>query len=227
MKKIIAIIILTFALTLSLATAVSAESEPITDTATVPAEYISSPSDGIEDIVGTIDGASEENEIGELSSDNPFLSIYRSVSNYLPEILSVLTFAGSLILAFFYKKGLLPIVKASLSALAGMVSEVKKKADENEAVSRELNEALTDRLALAEGTLLGLTEKLGTLSETLDKAEERSLDRAKLTLVMTTQIDLLFDIFMSSSIPQFQKEIVGESVAKMKEALKEDESLKS
>ena len=38
-------------------------------------------------------------------------------------------------------------------------------------------------------------------------------------VIMSTQIDLLHDIFMSSSLPYYRKEEVGERVAEMKRAL--------
>ena len=212
MKKIIAGILLTFIFTFSFAICASADGTPVTDGG---------------EALDTSDGSITEKAEDKANGDNFFVAVYSAFSDYVPEILSALAFIGSLVLAFFYKKGLLPVVKASLTGLTGIVRDVKLKAEENETISRELSNTLKERLAAAEGVLGGLRDKFTELEAALSCAEERSLDREKMTLIMTTQIELLYDIFMSSSIPQFQKEIVGESVAKMKEALKDDEDCKS
>ena len=44
----------------------------------------------------------------------------------------------------------------------------------------------------------------------------------QLRLVVDTQIDMLYDIFMSSALPQYQKDAVGERIAKMKGAIREN-----
>ena len=218
MKKIISIILLTLIFTLLFSLCASAEALPDAESGEVTGAGTAT------DAVNTETEGYGNDGVGE---DNFFVAVYSAFSDYLPEILSALAFIGSLLLAFFYKKGLLPLIKASLGALTGIVGEVKKKTEEGEAVSRELNELLTERLGEAEGALNGLTEKFASLENALSAAESRSLDKEKMTLIMTTQIELLYDIFMSSSIPQFQKETVGECVAKMKEALKDSEACKS
>ncbi|MBQ7363196.1 MAG: hypothetical protein IJW48_01970 [Clostridia bacterium] len=226
MKKITAIILLTFILSLGLSVLAGAEGAGESPTQAVePSVGAENADDGTE----SADGGAENADGGAESTDggNFFTAVFAAFRGYLPEILGTLTFIGSLVLAFCYKRGLLPLVKASLSALSGVVGEVKKKAEDGELISRELNNAVTERLGAAEAALSSLTGSLNELSDSLSAAEERSLDRAKLTAVLTTQIDLLYDIFMSSSIPQFQKELVGESVARMKEALSENEDSKS
>ena len=40
--------------------------------------------------------------------------------------------------------------------------------------------------------------------------------------MVKAQIDMLYDVFMSSALPQYQKDAVGERIAKMKEALVEN-----
>ncbi len=229
MKKTIALI-LTLMLIISLGLTVSAEGAD----AYTPSD-LSSVSEG-NDTNKPSEKENENNEDttlktedgGDISlSDNPFAALLEAFRDYLPEILGVLTFTGSLVLAFLYKRGLIPIVKASLSTLTGIVGEVKEQAESDKLLSQEQSEALKERLGKTEMTLSLLTDSFEELSSQLSSAEERSLDRASLTALMTTQVELLYDIFMSSSIPQFQKELVGESVAKMKEALGGNENTES
>ena len=213
MKKIIAIL-LTLILVMSLSVSVSAEGQD---------SGVGDNSLGIEENEASRGESGTEYEL----SENPFTSLFAAVTEYLPEILGALTFIGSLVLAFLYKKGLLPVVKAALSTLTGIVGEIKEKAEQGELTAKAEGEALAARLTRAEDALRALDGSFSELSGILKEAEGRAFDRAALSAVMTTQIDLLYDIFMSSSIPQFQKELVGESVAKMREALSGNENVKS
>ena len=49
-----------------------------------------------------------------------------------------------------------------------------------------------------------------------DKTEE-------LRRVMLAEVEMIYGIFISSSLPQYQKDRVGEAYSKMKEMLKEKE----
>ncbi len=225
MKKIIAIILLTFLFTLSPAVIASAEENMPegTSVATEAEGTEKETPDADRDSVGTQEGGAD----GENPGDNVFFALFESFRDYLPEILGVLTFIGSLIVAFFYKRGLLPLVKASLSTLTGIVSDLRKRAEDSELISKENASAISERLTAAEEALSMLDRSSRELSASIEAAEGRALDRAKLTALMTEQVKLLYDIFMSSSIPQYQKELVGESVAKMREALAENEDSES
>ena len=39
---------------------------------------------------------------------------------------------------------------------------------------------------------------------------------------MKAQVDMLYEIFMSSSLPQYQKDSVGEKISSMRKSLSED-----
>lgn len=156
--------------------------------------------------------------------ENPFSIFFETISSYSAEVLSALAFVGSLILAFCYKKGLIPLVESALSAIAKAVGGIREKAEVTESVSRELCENLTKRLEAAEGVLAELGTAITTTTATLDTYEKTSGERASMKLVLEAQIDMLYDIFMTSSLPQYQKDTVGERISKMKEALSVYES---
>ena len=83
-----------------------------------------------------------------------------------------------------------------------------------------MNEALT-RITETEKLMLSITERLLSLEKELCDAKR---DRAKLSdiqTVISTQVDMLYEIFISSSIPLYQKEAVGEKICAMKRALAE------
>lgn len=165
------------------------------------------------------DADTEAESDDDNASDNPFALFFATVSEYSAELLSALAFIGSLILAFCYKKGLLPLVESALTAIAKAVGSIREKADATETVSRELTDTLTKRLEAAEGVIEQLGTAISSTSAALDAYQRTTGERAAMRLVLGAQIDMLYDIFMTSSLPQYQKDAVGERICKMKEAL--------
>ena len=171
--------------------------------------------------------AEEEITSGDTSTEttysNLFEEIYEAMGEFSSEIASALAFLGSLIVAFAYKRGLMPTVKSSIGAIGGTVSQLK---DSTETYSRHQDELLTEftqRLCRAEEVL----ERFGcAIDEIAAKAEDgqsAAEDRANMKALMSAQIDMLYDIFMTSSLPQYQKDAVNERIREMKEVIAYDE----
>ena len=146
---------------------------------------------------------------------------------YAGEILCALTFAGSLILAFAYKKGLLPLVKGSLLGIGNAISKMKEDATENAEKGSKIGEDIANRLDGTTLTLDTLAEKVSELDimlkEKLESEDEAQREKEEIKLILTSQIDMLYDIFMASALPQYQKDAVGEKVARMKGVIGEYE----
>ena len=159
----------------------------------------------------------------EQSEDNLFSKVYDEVASYASEILCGLTLVGSLTLAVAYKKGLLPLVEKSLLAIGNAVSGIKESTKESAEAGSRLKDNIEKRLTVASETLEALADKIGSLDKALSASLEGDaksrLEAKELRLVVDTQIDMLYDIFMSSALPQYQKDAVGERIAKMKEAM--------
>lgn len=188
---------LAVAITLGCGMAVSAES------ATLPeSEQVSEPADNT--------------ETSDIES-NIFEDIFASVNEFSPEILSMLTFIGSLLLAFAYKRGLLPTIKNGLGIISGTVGELKASTEGFSKHQEAMISELTERLKQAE---LSLSEFGKAIDEIVKKAEEDengALEREHMKALMSAQIDMLYGIFMTSSLPQYQKDAVSEHIHKMKE----------
>ena len=199
MKKLLkALIILTLSLTLSLSLAIGASA------------YSETP-----------DGITEE-----VNDDNLFTKLFDEVKEYATEIFCAMTFIGSLALAYAYKKGLLPLVEKTLVSIGAAVARIKEKTESGELATENLGIAITDKLEAAERTIDELKSRISTMNTALESVitdEARKNDESKnLAIIVSTQIDMLYDIFMTSALPQYQKDAVGERVAKMKEALRGD-----
>ena len=178
----------------------------------------------------TVSASAEEGEAagGEIAEENVFDKIYTEISEYAGEILCAMTFVGSIVLAFAYKKGLLPILKGSLVSIGNAVSKMKDSVSESTEKGAELGKSIENSLNGTMSVLETLTERIDTLEKDLAKRllceDEKMQEKEAFKIILRAQIDMLYDIFMSSAIPQYQKDAVGEKIARMKGALPEYES---
>ncbi len=167
---------------------------------------------------------------GEANTDNTaaesiFETLYSELLSHSDKILSALAFVGSLIIAFTYKKGLLPTVKSSLTALIG---GVKSLTDENEkglTKIEESTEKMLSRLEGAEERLTALYEALSEIEELLRENEKNQKNAKDTKNILYSQVDMLYEIFMSSSLPEYKKDSVGKRINEMKKALCDEDCI--
>ena len=160
----------------------------------------------------------------EAEGANFFATLYKEISRYSGEIFCALTFIGSIILAFAYKKGLLPLVTKALGSAGSTLSKIKDTTDSLDQSNHEFSEKISTALGSAVDTVNKMSEKLGTLELELSKMSETKEERKTLNTVLRSQVELLYDIFISSSMPQYQKDAISQKVSAMLELLKEDTS---
>ena len=204
--KIGTVIVLSILLILTLAFAAGAEAQVDTYD---EAEASDAPSSDVTD--GSEDG-----------TDSSFLTRFGSeLKNYLGEIFSALTLIGSVVLAIAYKKGLLPMVKSAFNATAGAVNKIRESTEKCGEDTRALNEAVGERLTTAEATLSRLADRIDELNRQLDEKAESATERERMHTVMLAQVDMLYQVFMSSSLPQYEKDAIAEKVCAMKRTLSE------
>ena len=175
-----------------------------------------------------VSAAAEEvtEEAATTADENVFSAVYDEIALHAGDILCALTFAGSLILAFAYKNGLTPLVKGSLLSIGNAISKIKDDTTENAEKNAKLGESLETGLENAKSTLDDLAEKISNLDlalkEKLECEDDAKREKEEFKLILTSQIDMLYDIFMTSALPQYQKDAVGERIAKMKGAIGEN-----
>lgn len=153
---------------------------------------------------------------------NAFESLYYELCEHSDKIFSALAFIGSLLLIFTYRRGMLPILKGGISSLSTTVATLKDEAKKSGELSESEIKSATEKLEKAENLLNVLTERLTKLDEELEDARVREKNSEDLKIIMRHQIDMLYEIFMSSSLPLYQKEAVGEKISIMKEQLKDN-----
>ena len=158
------------------------------------------------------DNASEE-------AGNVFSEIYDMIILHSDKILSALAFLASLVLAFSYRKGMLPLIKGGLNTLSGAVSKLKEETEQVSLISKETTDSALNRISDVSDLLFTLTEKLSALESELNFARQEQAKYSEIKIIMQSQIDMLYEIFMSSSIPLYQKETVGEKINSMRKTL--------
>ena len=223
-KKRIVIIALLLALTVSLfGVSAAADTTPIEvgegvlpdTTDTVENTENGDVADGIED--------EGDNEMTKEGEENAFSLFFEGVKTYATEILSALTLIASLVLAYAYKSGLTPVITNALTNLGKLLAGMRESASENEKVSKEITAAIGERLEAAEATVAKLTESIEAVTKNLTHEEESAGERKKLSAVLEAQIDMMYSLFISSALPEYQKVAVTEKIEKMKEAIADAE----
>lgn len=169
--------------------------------------------------------AAEENaEVTENDStenaENTFAEIYNLALENADKVFSALAFISSLLLVFAYKKGLIPIINAGLSAIKKSADKFEGSSLESILKTEESLGFLTDKFASCINTVESISKSIEELGERLELMEGEKDSKETMKTVMLSQIDMLYEIFMNSALPQYSKDALGEKVAEMKKSIR-------
>lgn len=211
MKKII-FLSLTFLLLLSLL-CVTGHAKTVTDTQAPPtSEREEAP---------TPETGAENGEVGDGDTASGAFAAF--LTENADTLLGLLTLVGSLLVAFLYKTGLLPMLRAGLRAIGDTLGK-----------SRELTERFTEdagahiksieehtRPVLAaversEAIIRALEERLGAMERALSESER---DRKETAAILRTETELFYELLHSVNLPEAQKEAMTESYYRLKRTL--------
>ncbi len=131
-------------------------------------------------------------------------------------ILGVLTLASSLLVAFLYKTGLLPLLRNGISALSDTAGKTGKLAESFTEEAKDALESLKESIAPAKGVL----EK----TEVYLKTVEGALADAKITQeetreILATETELFYELLCSVNLPEEQKDSMRKSYYRLREKL--------
>ena len=168
--------------------------------------------------------AADESETGEAceaaqTEENAFALLYGFAVDNADKIFSCLAFIGALILSFAYKKGLFPFVEKALSSLTGAVKSLREESEKSSTENSVFLKSVTEKLAESESILENASAKIAELEEKLCDALKLNEKTDEFRAVMLAEVEMIYNIFISSSLPQYQKDKVGEAYSKMKEKL--------
>lgn len=195
------------------------ENEPITDVQ-IPDSTEETP----EYSEKTEEAPNGEQEYGSVKeaeeTGNGFTLAYNLLLDHLSELLSALTLIASLVVGYFYKKGLLPSVKGVLSGINGAVGRLKESSDKEIENRKSDAKKVEDTLASFGKSLEEQGKLISGIEQRLISEEEYYKQKEKLNLILSSQVDMLYNIFISSSLPQYQKDAMNEKILAMKKELK-------
>ena len=165
----------------------------------------------------------EENTEAEALSESAeeagvLQSAYTAVMDKSDQIFSLLAFIGTMVIAAIYKKGLMPGVRRASAIVSDAVKEIK---EENERLVIEAK-GQADTIRILESSIEELSGQIICLSEGIDASRQIN-EQKKLFVIMDAQVDLLRDVFISSSLPQYKKEAVESRIKEMKEILNNED----
>lgn len=173
-----------------------------------------------EDVTENTDNVYESNEPSQ-ENTNPFAEIYGYACEHADNIFSVLAFIGSIVLAFVYKKGLMPALSSALGNLRTSVKSISDTAEKTLVGSENAYTDFKSNMELISKGLDTLCISVAELDNRLSASEKAADESEKMKTIMSAQVDMLYNIFMSSSLPQYSKDAVGERISEMKAALAE------
>ncbi len=107
---------------------------------------------------------------------------------------------------------LIPLLKDALSKLKGSLDSVRESGE-------KLNADTKVSIAEMENSLCALEKNVNHISSHLEGYEALMAERGSMRKIIEGQIDMLYAIFMSSSLPQYQKDEVGAKIQSMREEL--------
>lgn len=146
------------------------------------------------------------------------------------EVFSALTLLGSLVVAFTYKRGLLPTLYGALNSIGNTAKEASERA---QGLATEAQEHILSLEGIAQPVARGM-EALGdvctdmstrlTALETLLAKEED--ERARIKCVMEGVADMLWGVFTAANLPEYAKEQIGVRYNAIKSALADGEDIR-
>lgn len=158
----------------------------------------------------------------EDESGNVFEGLYRIVADYISEILCILAFAGSFLIAVLYKKGLVPLLKSALSGLSTAVGRIKDATENAATIQAASSEQVGEALNRAYDLIEGQRRIIEAVEKRLDELSENESERKRMRIILEEEVELLYDIFMSSSLPEYQKEAVAKRLKVIASGIKKD-----
>ena len=156
---------------------------------------------------------------GVKSISNIFDELYSKLEDNSDKIFSILAFIGTLVVGIGYKSGLLPLLRDALSRLKASIDLVKEDGDKNNLITKEKFSDINRSIDIINESIEKNTDELTRIKWQFEGYEELCAERESMRLILLNQVDMLYAIFMSSALPQYQKDEIGEKIKSMREEL--------
>ena len=136
------------------------------------------------------------------------------VEEHMAELFSALTLVGSIILAYSYKKGLVPTLWGGLSSIAKTAETTSQRTKELAEVAEVSIAQMTDAASPIFEKIEEMCQGAETLAQQARDLEKRISegedDRALVKTIMGGVAEMLYGVFSSANLPQYAKEQIGQ-----------------
>ena len=157
--------------------------------------------------------------VAEDEEANIFAQIYSVAKENADKIFSALAFIGTLIVGAMYKSGLLPLLSDALGKLRGALDGIKSENERYESIVGAKISDIGNSVKSIEESIGKTNGEIARIESSLATYERALAERESMKIILSSQIDMLYSIFMASSLPQFEKEEIGNKISKMREEL--------
>ena len=155
----------------------------------------------------------------QASAQNIFDTAYTLFTENADKLFSLFAFLASLLVGLTYKKGLIPTLSGGIGKIASEIEQLKDSTAKENIKSSAKTDAVCEELSLLENDSKILSDKLCVLEEKLDSLIPKKMAEERIRIIMSAQVDMLYDIFMASALPQYRKDDVGKRISEMREEL--------
>ncbi|MBR5242236.1 MAG: hypothetical protein IKV20_03765, partial [Clostridia bacterium] len=83
---------------------------------------------------------------------------------------------------------------------------------------------ITEALDRAHALIEAQTRSLEVVERRLDALSTDKTDRERMKLILECEVELLYDIFMSSALPEYQKDAVAKRLKSISSLIKEEKA---
>lgn len=163
------------------------------------------------------------NEFTDSNKDNvePVSRSFRNaLSEHLGEIIGSVTLIMTAVVAILYKRGLVPSVSGAISALNASTGNVMNKMYAYAQSTDEAMEKLAEDISPVSDAVLDFSEKyislISDVSAVTEKMKIILSSEENLKKLIHMQCEILYSVFMSSNIPQYQKDYLGKLYTQIK-----------
>ena len=150
---------------------------------------------------------------------NVFEEIYAAMEENADKIFSILAFVGTIVVGVGYKSGLLPLLRDALSRLKSSIDGVKADGEISKALTESKMNEIGEELSEINSAIEKNAAELARIEWQFESYEELCREREAMRTIINAQIDMLYAIFMSSALPQYQKDEIGMKIQQMREEL--------
>lgn len=161
----------------------------------------------------------ESESAAEEIGASPFALLYRDITENLDTVFGAFAALGTVLVAFSYKRGMLPLLRGGVGVLSDKVKEIGKQSEKMEKESSENAQFVKNQLQMMMDSFRECADSVQEFGNALKELREKSDEMDVLRSLLAEEVNLLYDIFSSSSLPQYQKEIVARRVEEMRATL--------